>query len=292
MNKKKKAVNYDKYGWLFISFAMIAFLIFTLYPVIGSVSLSFKVLKGGDYVFAGFTNIQRMFGDKMFLKTIKTTFEFLLIQGPIMLILALVFASILNAPRLRFRSIYRTAIFIPCVTSLVAYSVLFKMMFANNGIINYLLTTFNIINAPIAFLNDPFWAKAVIIIAMTWRWTGYNMVFYLAAMQNIPYETYEAAKIDGAGPVRTFFSITIPQLKPIILLTTIMTTNGTLQLFDEPMNLTGGGPADSTMTMSQYIYNNAFVFSPNFGYSVTMSFVIVGMVALLAFLQFKVTGED
>lgn len=292
MNKKKKAVNYDKYGWLFISFAMIAFLIFTLYPVIGSVGLSFKVLKGGDYVFAGLTNIKRMLGDKIFLKTIKTTFEFLLIQGPIMLVLALVFASMLNSPKLRFRGLYRTAIFIPCVTSLVAYSVLFKMMFANNGIINHLLTTLNIIDAPIAFLNDPFWAKAVIIIAMTWRWTGYNMVFYLAAMQNIPYETYEAAKIDGAGSVRTFFSITIPQLKPIILLTSIMTTNGTLQLFDEPMNLTGGGPADSTMTMSQYIYNNAFVFSPNFGYSVTMSFVIVGMVALLAFLQFKVTGED
>ena len=292
MKNKKKTVDYNKYGWLFISFAMIAFLVFTVYPVLGSINLSFKVLKEGDYVFGGLTNIKRMLGDKIFLKTIKTTFGFLLIQGPIMLILALVFANILNSPKLRMRGFYRTAIFIPCVTSLVAYSVLFKMMFANNGIINHMLTTLNFIEEPIMFLNDPFWAKAVIIIAMTWRWTGYNMVFYLSALQNIPYETYEAAKIDGAGAVRTFFNITIPQLKPIILLTTIMTTNGSLQLFDEPMNLTGGGPADMTMTMSQYIYNNAFVFSPNFGYSVTMSFVIVAMVALLAFLQFKVTGDE
>jgi lactose/L-arabinose transport system permease protein len=130
------------------------------------------------------------------------------------------------------------------------------------------------------------------MIAMTWRWTGYNMMFYLSAMQNIPYETYEAAHVDGAGPVTIFFRVTLPQLKPIILLTMIMTTNGNLQLFDEPMNLTGGGPAEMTTTMSQYIYNSAFVYSPNFGYSVMMSYVIVLLVAFLAFVQFKVMKDD
>lgn len=285
-------MSYDRYGWFFISFAMIAFLIFTLYPMIGSVSLAFKVLKEGDYVFGGLTNIKRLIGDKVFHRTIFNTFLFLLVQAPVMLMMALVYGTVLNDPKLKFKTFYRTALFVPCVTSLVAYSVLFKLMFSNDGIVNYLLMNFHLIEKPIFFLNDPFWARAVIIIAMTWRWTGYNMMFYLAAMQNIPSETYEAAKVDGAGPVQTFFKITIPQLKPIILLTMIMTTNGTLQLFDEPMNITGGGPAEMTTTMSQYVYNNAFVYAPNFGYSVTMSYVIVIMVAILAFLQFKVTRED
>ncbi len=286
-----KRDKYDKYGWMFISFAMIAFLAFTVYPVLGSLSLSTKVLKNGDYVFGGLTNIKRLLGDKVFHRTIGNTFLFLVVQGPIMLGLALVFATMLNNPKLKLRGFYRTALFIPCVTSLVAYSVIFKMMFANNGIVNSLLIKLNIIEQPIFFLNDPTWARVIIMLAMTWRWTGYNMMFYLSAMQNIPGDTYEAAKVDGAGPVRTFFQITLPQLKPIILLTTIMTTNGNLQLFDEAMNLTGGGPAEMTTTMSLYIYNNAFVFAPNFGYSVMMSYVIVLMVAALAFFQFRVTRE-
>ncbi len=292
MKKKQRTVDYNKYGWFFISFAMIAFIVFTLYPMIGSFSLAFKVLKEGDYVFGGLTNIKRLLGDRIFHKTIANTFLFLVVQAPLMLMLAMIYATILNSPKLRFKTFYRTAIFIPCVTSLVAYSVLFKLMFANDGIVNYILTTLHLIKEPIFFLNDPFWARVVIILAMTWRWTGYNMMFYLAALQNIPAETYEAAKVDGASPIQTFFHITVPQLKPIILLTTIMTTNGTLQLFDEPMNITGGGPAEMTTTMSQYIYNNAFVYSPNFGYSVTMSYVIVALVALLAFIQFKVAKED
>jgi lactose/L-arabinose transport system permease protein len=283
--------RYDKYGWAFISLAMLAFVLFTVYPIISSLGLSLKVLRRGDYVFGGITNFKRLLGDKIFHRTIGNTFIFLVIQGPIMLMLALVLASILNT-RLKLRSFYRTAIFIPCVMSLVSYSVLFKMMFALNGIINNFLIWVNIVKEPIFFINDPFWARVVIMTAMTWRWTGYNMMFYLAAMQNIPYETYEAAFVDGAGPVVVFFRITLPQLKPIVLLTMIMTTNGNLQLFDEPMNLTGGGPAEMTTTMSQYIYNNAFVYTPAFGYSVMMSYVIVIMVALLAFIQIKVAKED
>lgn len=292
MKEKSKTVSYNKYGWFFISFAMIVFVLFTFIPMIGSFSLAFKVLKDGDYVFGGLTNITRLLHDKVFHKTIGNTFLFLIVQAPLMLILALIYASILNNPKLKFKTFYRTALFIPCVTSLVAYSVLFKLMFANDGIVNYLLMNFHLVKEPIFFLNDPFWSRFVIVIALMWRWTGYNMMFYLAALQNIPAETYEAAKVDGANAIQTFFKITVPQLKPIILLTTIMTTNGTLQLFDEPMNITGGGPAEMTTTMSQYVYNNAFVYSPNFGYSVTLSYVIVILVCILAFIQFRITRED
>ena len=144
---------------------------------------------------------------------------------------------------------------------------------------------------PIMWFSNAWTARAVIIIALIWRWTGYNMVFYLSGMQNIEYSIYEAAKIDGASPLQTFFKITVPLLKPMILLTTITSTNGTLQLFDESLNLTNGGPGKSTMTMSHYIYNMSFVQSPNFGYAAAMSILILIMVAILALLQMKVGDE-
>lgn len=114
------------------------------------------------------------------------------------------------------------------------------------------------------------------------------MVFYLSGLQNIEYSVYEAAKIDGASPIQTFFKITVPLLKPTILLTAIMSTNGTLQLFDESVNLTMGGPANASITMSHYIYNISFKYMPNFGYAAAMSFLILILVAILALVQLKV----
>jgi lactose/L-arabinose transport system permease protein len=133
----------------------------------------------------------------------------------------------------------------------------------------------------------------VIIIAITWRWTGYNMIFYLAAMQNIDKSIYEAARIDGISAYRRFVSITIPNLKPVILFTTVTSTIGTLQLFDEPMNITTVGTvfSDNTLTLSMYIYNLSFKFVPNFGYAATVSYVIVLLVAALAAIQFYAARE-
>ena len=179
-------------------------------------------------------------------------------------------------------------IFLPCATSLVAYAVIFRTLFANNGIINLIFVKLGILDAPYSFLTNMWSARIVIIIALLWRWTGYNMVFYLAGLQNIEYSIYEAAKIDGASPVQSFFRITVPLLKPTILLTAIMSTNGTLQLFDESVNLTDGGPANASITMSHYIYNMSFKYVPNFGYAAAMSFLILILVAILAFLQMKV----
>ncbi len=284
--------KFNAIGWLFISITIITFLVFILYPVIHSFFLSFHSVKGIVQKFNGFDNYKRMFGDVLFRKALGNTFIYLIVQVPIMLTLAMFLATLLNSKKLRFKTFFRTAIFLPCVTSLVAYSVLFKMIFAPNGIINYLLTSLNIITVPIEWLSDPTLAKIVIIVALLWRWTGYNMIFYLAALQNVPAETYEAAEIDGANGIQQFFSITIPQLKPIILFTTIMSTIGTLQIFDEPMNLTAGGPGNATLSISQYIYNQSFVYAPNFGYAATLSYVVVFIVAILAIIQIKVAGED
>ena len=205
-----------------------------------------------------------------------------------MLIFALILASILNNKDLRFKGLFRTMIFLPCATSLVAYAIIFRSLFANNGLVNLVLVNLGILDQPYAFLTHTTSARIVIIIALLWRWTGYNMVFYLSGLQNIEYSVYEAAKIDGASAVQSFFKITVPLLKPTILLTAIMSTNGTLQLFDESVNLTNGGPANTSITMSHYIYDMSFKYVPNFGYAAAMSFLILVLVAVLAFLQMKV----
>jgi lactose/L-arabinose transport system permease protein len=205
-----------------------------------------------------------------------------------MLFIALILASILNGERLKFKGTFRTMIFLPCTIALVSSAVLFKSFFSFEGFINSTLLRLSMINRPIGWLTDAILAKFVIVLVMTWRWTGYNTIFYLAGLQNIDSSIYEAARIDGASSSQQFFRITIPLLRPVILLTTIMSTNHTLQLFAEPRNITVGGPGISTMTLSLYIYNLCFEYNPQFGYASTVSYAILIMVALLAFIQMKV----
>ena len=274
-------------GWVFLIPAIILICGFSLYPTLSAFLTSLKTGTGTKLTFAGLTNYIRAFQDDVFVQSIKNCCFYLIIQVPVMLVMALILASILNNKNLKFRGFFRTAIFLPCATSLVAYAIIFRSLFATDGFINNLLLRTGIINEAYNFLANPTSAKIVIIIALVWRWTGYNMVFYLAGLQNIEYSVYEAAKIDGASPLQTFFRITVPLLKPTILMTAIMSTNGTLQLFDESMNLTNGGPGNASITMSHYIYNMAFKGVPNFGYTSAMSFIILIMVAILAFIQMK-----
>lgn len=278
---------------------MILLILFMFYPIIYSFYLSMTSTKGTISKFVFFDNYLRIFADPLFIKALKNTMLLLVIQVPLMLILAMAFAAILNDKSIRFRGFFRTALFLPSVTSLIAYTILFKMLFAYDGMINSLLLSLNIIKQPVPWLMDPFLSQLVLIAAMVWRWTGYNMVFYLSAMQNISEDIYEAAAIDGASRVYSFFKITIPLLKPMILFTTIMSTIGTLQLFDEPMNLAQSGvtasaigPSNSLLTLSVYIYNICFKYVPNFGYAATISYVIVFIIAVLAVIQFRLGREE
>ncbi|MEE0354100.1 MAG: sugar ABC transporter permease, partial [Treponema sp.] len=206
-------------------------------------------------------------------------------QVPIMLFIAIILACILNDKKLKFKGLFRTIVFLPCATSLVASALIFKSLFALDGLVNVLLLNHHFISQPINWLTHPVWAKVIVIFTITWRWTGYNTVFFLAGLQGIEYSIYEAARIDGASTVQTFFKITLPQLKPVVLLTAIMSTNGTLQLFDEVKNLTGGGPGNATITISQYIYDLSFKYNPQFGYAAAVSYAILIIVALLSFIQ-------
>ncbi len=289
---KKRKMSLEKRhnltGWIFLTPATLMIAAMSFWPMIQAFILSLQTGTANKLKFDGFSNYSRMFKDTVFMQSLGNTFLYLIIQVPIMLILALILASMLNNKNLRCKGLFRTAIFLPCATSLVSYAIIFRSLFGVDGFINSVLIKFGILNTGYNFLGHATSAKIVIIIALIWRWTGYNMVFYLSGLQNIEYSVYEAAKIDGASPMQTFFKITVPLLKPTILLTAIMSTNGTLQLFDESLNLTRGGPSNATITMSHYIYNQSFKYVPKFGYAAAMSFLIFILVAILAFVQMKV----
>ena len=290
-NKNSFQRFYNINGWSFVLPAVLLVGLFMLYPIAKSLWMAMHSGRGVVTQFVGLGNIERLFNDAMFHTALSNTFIFLLIQVPVMLLLSMTLSSCLNSSKLRFKVFFRLAIFLPCVTSLVAYSILFKSMFSQDGVINAFLLWAGIVNEPIYWLTDPFWAKVTIIIALTWRWTGYNMIFFLSAIQNIDKSVYEAARIEGVSSIKQFFFITVPLLKPVILFTTVMSTIGTLQIFDEIVNITQGGPANATISLSMYIYNLSFKFVPNFGYAATVSYAIVFFAAILAFVQFRVAKD-
>ena len=292
MKKKSISKNIDRKAWLFIIPSLILIVSFVFYPMVQAFFTSFQVGMANNTEFGGLANYQRLLTDSTFKKALFNTLLFLIVQVPVMILLALVISSMLNNKKLKCRGLFRTEIFLPCVTSLVAYSTIFKSLFANDGFINALLLNLNIIEQPIAWITDPTFARILIILAITWRWTGYNMIFYLSGLQSIDDSVYEAASIDGATGFQKFRYMTLPLLKPIILFTTINSTIGTLQLFDETMNITQGGPANATITISQYIYNLLFKYQPNFGYAAAVSYVIVVLIVILSFIQLKVGDKN
>lgn len=283
MEKRRNLIS-----WFFILPATLLIAVMSFYPMIKAFMLSFTSGFGKSSKFVGFYNYARLFQDSLFRTALGNTLLYLILQVPIMLMLALLLASLLNNPKLKCKGLFRTAIFLPCATSLVSYSIIFRSMFALDGFVNAVLMNLNIINNPINWIGETWTARIIIVLAVTWRWTGYNMIFYLSGLQTIDPQVYEAAKIDGASGFQQFNKVTIPLLRPIILLTAIMSTNGTLQLFDETKNLTNGGPANMTISISQYIYKLSFEYSPQFGYAATVSYIVFILVAILAFFQMKV----
>ena len=243
---------------------------------------------GANMEFAGFLNFERMLIDPHLQQVLSNTFLFLLVQVPIMILLGLILAAMLNDPKLKLRGIFRTAIFLPCAIGLVAYSLVFRQMFAVDGIVNIVLMGLGILDAPYNWLNNAWSARMIIILGITWRWTGYNMMFYLAGLQQIDPSIYEASKIDGASVIQQFRKITLPLLRPMILLTAIMSTTGTLQLFDEPFNITNGGPGIATRTIALHVFNVGFQQSPNLGYASAVALLIFVIAAILGLIQIKV----
>ena len=292
MNKSKSIQRkQQRAGWFFLAPATLLIFVMSFWPMIQAFIMSLQTgsaanMKWQEPLFKNYLRVQK---DQLFQLSMRNTFMYLLIEVPIMLILAILLAQILNNKDLKFRGAFRTMVFMPCAISLVSYALIFKSLFATQGLINTVLMNLGLISENINWLGTTSTARAVIIIGLIWRWTGYNMVFYLAGLQNIEYSVYEAAKIDGANGWKTFWYITVPLLKPTIVMTAIMSINGTLQLFDESVNLTNGGPANTSMTMSHYIWNQSLGQGvANFGYASALSFIIFIMVGILAFISLKV----
>lgn len=271
--------------WLFIAPALIFILCFSIYPLIETIYLSFMTQRRGDIVFVGFSNFKRLLSDQYFFISLKNSLIYLVIQVPIMTMLAILLSIALHSGITKLKGLFRTIYFIPFIVESVAYSLIFILLFQESGVVNFLLSLFNI--EPIMWLTQTWPARILIMLIMTWRWTGYNMIIILAGLQGIPNDYYEAATIDGANAFHKFTKITIPMLKPVILFSTILSTIGTLNLFTEPYLLTNGGPNNSTISLGLYIYRQAFQ-SLNLTYAATISLAILLIMAVLSRLQMKV----
>lgn len=287
MKRAGMDVRRRRRGWLFLLPAVFIILVVKFYPMVQAFLISLTSGVGAAQKFVGIMNYVRLTQDSLFRTAMFNTVIYL-VQIPLMLMLALILASLLNRPYLKGKGIYRTMVFLPCVMAGVSYSMVFRSMFATNGLINKILIDVGLIDEAIQWLAEPWLARLVILIAMTWRWTGYNTIFYLSGLQGIDSSLYEAAEIDGANKWQQLTRLTIPLLKPVILLTVISSINGTLQLFTETKAITAYGPGNATITLANYIFKLSFEYLPQYGYSSAISYVVFLMVAVLAILQMKV----
>ena len=290
--KRKSLMTRKNAPYLFLTPMIILFSVFMIYPVIKSLILSFQDFTDGQYIFCGIQNYVTMFKDPIFWKSLKNTFIYLAVQVPVMVVLSLVLGVMVEQAFLKFRSGFRMSIFLPSVTALVAYAIVFKLLFNTDfGLVNHALRALGFTG--VDWLNTVCGARMAIIIGITWRWTGYNTIIMIAGLKNIPLELYESADIDGANAFQKFFYITIPMVKSIILFVSITSTIGTLQLFDESFILTGGGPDNATITIGHYLYNTGFSYY-KFGYAAAISYALVVIIGILSIIQFRMSkgGED
>ncbi|HXG00358.1 MAG TPA: sugar ABC transporter permease, partial [Bacteroidota bacterium] len=237
----------------------------------------------------GLKNFVRLVQDPLFFKSLGNTLTFLLIHIPLQIVIALGCAMLLNR-KIRLRGFFRSMYFLPVVVSGVAVTILWQQLYAYDyGVLNTLLRSVGMPPAP--WLVDPSWAMPSIAIMATWKNVGIYIVLFLAGLQNIPAELYEAASIDGATSARRFWHITLPLLNPTIVVIVVLSTIGGFSLFIEPYVLTGGGPMQSTLSGMLYIYNQAFTFG-HMGYAATLGFVFALIILTVVLFQRKVVETE
>ena len=283
-------------GWAFAAPFVILFGVFLAFPIIASFGLSFTSFGLRDLqnpigaTFVGLENYVSLLSDDRFWTALFNTFYFVIVGVPATLIAGLLIANALNRGVTRFRTAFRVGYYLPVITSIVAIAVVWRFLLNPDvGLINMLLETVGVTGP--AWLADPALAMPSIIAMAVWRNLGFAMIVFLAGMQAIPTSLYEAASIDGAGRWQTFKSITIPLLRPTILFMTVITTIGYLQLFEEPLVMTDGGPLDATLSVTMYMYQQGFEFFHQ-GYASAIAYVLFLIVAVIAFLQFKFLRSD
>ncbi|KHK95528.1 lactose ABC transporter permease [Microbacterium mangrovi] len=288
--RRRRAIGYPRSTpYVFLLPTILLFAVFTCYPYVSALWLSLTTNQDGRTSFAGLANYVRLLQDPLFYTALRNTAVILVVQVPIMLALAVLLSVAFNSLLLKARALWRTLYFVPIVMGLVAYGILFRALFsAQDGFVNQLLGVVGI--GPIPWLADPFWAKIAIVIAMTWHYTGQSAIIYLAQLQSIPTELYEAASVDGAGAVHRFWHVTLPGLRPALVLTVILSTIGTLQLFDEPYVLTNGGPDNATLTVGMYLYQNGFQYF-DFGYASAIGYALTLIIGVISLVQLRLFRE-
>ena len=270
-----------RYFWLFISPWLIGFVGFLLGPMIASVYISLTEWDSFTPAeFVGLDNyVRALTNDPIFWKALGNTFYYALVSVPLGLAIGVWLANLLNK-KVRGRKLFRTMIYLPTLVPLVATAMVFKMVLAPNGPLNDLLGVLGISGPD--WLLDPTWVKPALVVLSAWG-AGGATVLLLSAMNSIPKEFYEAAEIDGAGPIRQFWSITFPQITPIIFFNLIMGLIGAFQIFSQVYILTAGGPDNASMTMVPLLFREAFSFY-HFGYASAVAWllfvVIIGFTAL------------
>lgn len=270
-------------AYAFLTPYMLVFLAFWIWPIINSFWLSFLNTRTANWTFNPSVTWGRLLVDPAFANALKNTLVILVIQVPIMIALATVLAVLLNSPALKARGLFRFAFFAPVVVGEVAYAAVFRLMFNEFGIINKVSASVGLSTVP--WLSDPTAAMAVIIVALTWRWAGYNAIIILAGLQAIPDDVYEAARLDGVSRTRQFFFITLPLLRPIILLCVVLSVIGTMQLFAEPFLITNrGGPGQTTETLGLFLYRMGFN-TFNFGYASAIAYTIAALAIAISLLN-------
>lgn len=280
-------------AYVYISPFYILFFIFGAFPILFSLYLSFHQWNGiSPMQWIGLENYVRLFQDRLFWLALKNTLYIGIIAHIPMLIGALILAFIINSPLVRYKDFYRTAYFLPVVTSSVAVALVFGTLYGVRfGLINWVLTELGL--KPIDWWGGRGeWIKPAIIILFIWRWLGWNMVIYLAGLQGIPSDLYEAAAIDGASLPQIFRYVTLPLLRPVILFTVVLSTIGAMTLFDEPFILVGvtGGTSNAGLTIAMYLYNRGFNFA-HFGYASAMAYVVSAIIIVASALNIRFFGH-
>jgi multiple sugar transport system permease protein len=275
-------------AYAFLSPGLLLFIVFTIFALGFSFYLSFHEwsLINDEKPYVGLENYSDILDDERFHRAVANTFYFTGGSVPVTMFIGLLVALLLNEP-LRGRAFFRAAFFLPVVTPFVVVAILWKWLYNGDfGLFNYYLGKIGLINEPLRWLADPDLAMPSVIIMSIWSGIGFSMVIYLAGLQSIPEELYEAAKVDGAGPVRRFWHITVPMLTPTSLFLLVIGIIGSLQVFTQIFVMTQGGPVERTTTMVYFIYLSAFKFF-EFGYASALAYFLFALVFLLTLFQLR-----
>ena len=278
-------------AYWFIAPALTLIAVFFFLPVVGALLLSFTdfdiyALGNLDNLrFVGLANYGRLLQDPLFWTALRNTLYFVLVGGPLSVGVSLLAALLLNSRLLRWQGFFRTALFLPVVTTLVAVAVVWRYLYQPRyGLLNYGLSRLGL--APIDWLGDPVWAMPAIILLAVWKNFGFNMIIFIAGLQSIPTPLYEAARIDGASAWQQFRYLTLPMLAPTFLFVTVITMIGYFQLFAEPYVMTQGGPSNRTLSVVLLMYQEGFRWW-NMGYAAAVAFVLFAIILVATLLPLR-----